>query len=245
MTVQEPGPGRLAVIGATSRVGRAVAEIFLERGWSLELTARDPDRIDPVIRPSCESATPRARCHALDLADADAVDRVTESIGSAPLDAVVVAGAPFEEMPLAEATADDFHYHAAAQLAGPARLVERLRPALAAATSPAVALFGDIHARSRPRANATPYLVAKAGVEAMVGLLAVELAPIRVFGLSPGVVGWPEDWPETRRHAYLERVPLGRAGTPEEAALLVRSLLLDATYCTGIVIPIDGGRHLR
>lgn len=245
MTVIEPPAKRIAVIGATSRVGRAVAGIFLDRGWSLELTARDPNRIDPVIRRSGESSVRVTRCHALDLADADDVDRVVASIGGAPLDAIVVTGSPFDETPLAEAKVEDFTRHAAAQLAGPARLVEGLRPALVAGTSPAVLLFGDIHAWSRPRAHATPYLVAKAGVEAMVGLLAVELAPIRVFGLSPGVVGWPEDWPESRRKSYLERVPLGRAGTPEEAAGLVRSLLLDATYCTGVVIPIDGGRHLR
>ncbi|MCP4011609.1 MAG: short-chain dehydrogenase, partial [Phycisphaeraceae bacterium] len=50
MTVVDPPAKRIAVIGATSRVGRAVAAIFLELGWSLELTARDPDRIDPMIR---------------------------------------------------------------------------------------------------------------------------------------------------------------------------------------------------
>ena len=245
MTVIEPPTKRIAVIGATSRVGRAVAGIFLDLGWSLELTARDPNRIDPVIRGSDESSPRVTRCHALDLADADAVDRVVASIGDAPLDALVVAGSPFDETPLSEAKAEDFTHHAAAQLAGPARLVEGLRPALTAGISPAVLLFGDLHAWSRPRPHAMPYLVAKAGVEAMVGLLAVEIAPVRVFGLSPGVVGWPEDWPESRRKSYLERVPLGRAGTPEEAAGLVRSLLLDATYCTGVVIPIDGGRHLR
>ena len=245
MTIIESSPKRLAVIGATSRVGRAVAEIFLDLGWSLELTARDPDRIDSGIRPASGSSPAVVRCHELDLADPDAVDRTVESIGGAALDAIVVAGSPFDETPLAEATADDFTFHAAAQLAGPARLVQGLRPALSAGASPAVLFFGDIHAWSRPRAHATPYLVAKAGVEAMVGLLAVELAPVRVFGLSPGVVGWPEDWPESRRNAYLERVPLGRAGTPAEAAGLVRSLLVDATYCTGVVIPIDGGRHLR
>lgn len=240
-----PERRRIAVIGATSRVGHAVASCFLERGWSLELTARNPDRIDPAIRDAGDSSRPPARCHALDLADADAVDDVAEAMGDAPLDAIVVAASPFDEKPLAEATAADFTFHAAAQLAGPARLVQALRPALAAGTSPAILFFGDIHAWERPRAHASPYLVAKAGVEAMVGLLAVELAPIRVFGLSPGVVGWPEDWSETRRDSYLERVPLGRAGTPEETAVLVRALLLDATYCTGIVIPIDGGRHLR
>ncbi len=241
----EPASKRIAIIGATSRVGRAVAAEFAELGWSLELTARDPDRIETSHGSSSSGSSVEIRRHALDLADAAAVDRAVASIGGVALDAVVVAGAPFDETSLADATAEDFASHAAAQGAGPARLVAGLRSSLGRSESPAIVLFGDVHAWSRPRAGATPYLVAKAGVEAMVGLLAVELAPVRVFGLSPGVVGWPDGWPDARREAYLERVPLERAGTPEETASLVRALVLDATYCTGVVIPIDGGRHLR
>ena len=78
-----------------------------------------------------------------------------------------------------------------------------------------------------------------------MALLAVELAPVRVFGMAPGVIAWADDFDESRREEYLKRVPLGRAGTVEEAASLARALVESATYTTGIVIPIDGGRHLR
>ena len=108
-----------------------------------------------------------------------------------------------------------------------------------------VILFGDIQARLRPRPGATPYLMGKAAVESLVPLLAIDLAPTRVLGISPGVIAWAEEFDQARREKYLERVPAGRAGTVEEAASLVMSLVDGATYTTGIVIPIDGGRHLR
>ena len=106
-------------------------------------------------------------------------------------------------------------------------------------------LFGDIHAEQRPRAGAASYLLAKSATHGLVKLLAVELAPVRVLGIAPGVVSWPDDWSAARREAYLREVPLNRAGTPEDVARLAGALLEDATYVTGVMLPLDGGRHLR
>ena len=65
--------------------------------------------------------------------------------------------------------------------------------------------------------------------------------------VAPGVVAWPDEGYESdeeAQRAYLSRVPLERAGTPEDAAEAVRWLALDATYTTGQVIRVDGGRFL-
>jgi NAD(P)-dependent dehydrogenase (short-subunit alcohol dehydrogenase family) len=249
MTISSQNPRRIAVIGATGRVGTEVARTFARLGWSLELTARRMDGLDALMTEFESFATTASiRRHRLDFLDGSTIAEFIHVVGTQPLDAVVVAGSPFEEIPLEEATIERFTRQAAAQVGGPATLVAGLRPALErslAPGGPAVIFFGDVHALHRPRAGATPYLAAKAAAEGLVGLLAVELAPIRVMGISPGVVGWPDDWPEDRRASYLKRVPLGRAGTAGEAAALARSLIIDATYCTGVVIPIDGGRHLR
>ena len=61
------------------------------------------------------------------------------------------------------------------------------------------------------------------------------------------MVAWPEagaDSDEAMQRAYLSRVPLERAGTPEEAAEAVRWLAMDATYITGQILRLDGGRSL-
>jgi pteridine reductase len=75
--------------------------------------------------------------------------------------------------------------------------------------------------------------------------LARELAPdVTVNGIAPGVVEWPADYPEAERQKYLKRVPLGRAGTPEDVANVVKFLVTGGTYVTGQVIRLDGGRSI-
>ena len=60
--------------------------------------------------------------------------------------------------------------------------------------------------------------------------------------LAPGVVAWAESYTPRQREAYMRRVPLGRPGTPEDAAAAALFLIRDADYCTGQVIQLDGGR---
>ena len=77
--------------------------------------------------------------------------------------------------------------------------------------------------------------------------LAKELAPdIRVNGVSPGAILWPENPPEDEdRDAILSRVALKRLGSPGDIADAVVFLGLDAGYVTGQVLAVDGGRSLN
>jgi pteridine reductase len=74
----------------------------------------------------------------------------------------------------------------------------------------------------------------------------MELAPeVRVYGVAPGAVLWPEQGKsEAEKQSMLRSTPLGRAGTPEEIAEAVRWLLQDASYCTGQILRVDGGRNV-
>jgi pteridine reductase len=112
----------------------------------------------------------------------------------------------------------------------------------------AVVAMCDIHAMGLPRSGFAGYAMSKAALVEMVRSLARELAPrVRVNGVAPGVVAWPEAGYEAdagAQAAYLKRVPLGRAGTPEDAAGVVCWLALEATYLTGQVVRVDGGRSL-
>jgi NAD(P)-dependent dehydrogenase (short-subunit alcohol dehydrogenase family) len=89
-----------------------------------------------------------------------------------------------------------------------------------------------------------------AAVEAMVPVLAVELAPIRVNALSPGIIDTPWwDWldAEARRQTfeeYAKRVPAGRVGRPEDIADAI-GFLIGSTFTTGVVLSVDGGSRLR
>lgn len=87
------------------------------------------------------------------------------------------------------------------------------------------------------------------GLEAMVPNLALELAPLRVNAVSPGVVNtswWgflPEEQREEAFRQYADRTPAGRVGEPEDLAKAV-FYLIDNTFVTGTVLEVDGGLRL-
>jgi len=97
----------------------------------------------------------------------------------------------------------------------------------------------------RPWPQFLAYCASKAALGNLTMGLARELAPqVTVNGIAPGVVQWPDDYPEKERKKYLQRVPLARAGTPEDVAELVHFLVTEGSYITGQIIRLDGGRSI-
>lgn len=73
--------------------------------------------------------------------------------------------------------------------------------------------------------------------------LAAELAPVRINGLAPGVVGsgvWGKSAKESLAEWTSEALPVGHLGQPEEIAHAIRFMMTN-TYLTGIALPVDGG----
>jgi pteridine reductase len=90
-----------------------------------------------------------------------------------------------------------------------------------------------------------PHALSKGGVVQLTRALARLLAPtIRVNAIAPGAVLLPDDWESLPAMRLAETTPLGRVGDPDD---VVRALayLLDATYVTGEVLMVDGGRNIR
>ena len=106
----------------------------------------------------------------------------------------------------------------------------------------------DIHA-DRPMHGHLLYSVAKSGLAGLTRALAQELAPhVRVNGVSPGVIVWPEsgDWgDEARRKQIVDHTLLKREGEPDDIAKTVQFLLNHAPYITGQIIAVDGGRNVN
>jgi len=108
----------------------------------------------------------------------------------------------------------------------------------------------DIHAQ-RPMREHTVYCAAKAGLMMITQSLAKELGPdIRVNGVAPGAILWPEDetgdaMPKKTKELILERTALKRPGEPDDIAKTLLFLIRDADYITGQIIPVDGGRLLN
>ena len=83
----------------------------------------------------------------------------------------------------------------------------------------------------------------KSRIETITAQSCGELAPdIRVNGVAPGAI-LAAAWEKERFEKVLQRVPLGRAGKPEDIANAVK-FLADADYITGVIIPVDGGWSL-
>lgn len=105
----------------------------------------------------------------------------------------------------------------------------------------------DIHSE-RPLKKHAIYNISKAGLKMLTQTLAKELAPrIRVNGVSPGSILWPQDSAEITeddKNLMLERIALHRQGSPQDIADTVL-FLANSNYITGQIINIDGGRTLN
>lgn len=109
----------------------------------------------------------------------------------------------------------------------------------------AIVNVADIHAE-RPLKGYLVYSIAKAGLVALTRALALELAPeIRVNGVAPGAIAWPEDgqFEPPERERIVATTPLARLGSPEEIARAVH-FLATAPFVTGQILAVDGGRSL-
>lgn len=256
------GPrGTAIVTGASHRVGRAIALELARRGLGLVLTFRSrAEACRETARLAVEAARAEglsigAAVHELDLSDAAAAvrfaDRVAADCDSAGgvLDAIVHNASGYEPTPLESLDAPSVESALRVEVSSPLAITVRLRAALSRSRLPgggAVVFFSDAYAIGRARPGYTGYMVAKSAVAALSRQLAVELAPsVRVHCVAPGVILWPEGFAEDAKRAILARTPLGRAGTAEEAARLVRFLITEASFMTGGSIEIDGGRMLR
>lgn len=167
---------------------------------------------------------------------AEAVDRAGR------LDILVNNASTFYPTKLGLVTEDQWNDLVGTNLKAPLFLAQAALPHLRASRGVIINIV-DIHA-VRPLRDHPVYGAAKAGLAFLTRALARDLAPeIRVNGVAPGAVLWPEGGisPELEQ-TVLRQVPLKRAGEPADIAGCVLYLVRDATYVTGQVIAVDGGR---
>ncbi len=244
----------VVVTGAAKRVGRAIAMELAEAGCDLVLTARTSvDELrataeEAIARAAGRGASIRVECMLVDFDDLAATESAGHAIAKrceGHLTGLVHNASSYAPSPFGTITANDCLGHFRVNAVAPLLLTQSLATSLVAGRG-AVVFFSDIHVLGRPRKRFAAYSMSKAATTDLVATLARELAPhVRVNGIAPGVIAWPENVDPQEVAAYERRIPLERPGTPEEAAKLVRWLLLDASYLTGDVVRIDGGRWLR
>jgi pteridine reductase len=236
------------ITGAAKRVGAVIVRTLHGAGFDVVVHHRKSASEAGALQAELERARPGSTL--VLQAELSQFDRLPELVAQAVgrfgrLDALVNNASAFYPTPIGVVTPAMWDDLFAANARAPFFLSQAAVPHLQASRGAIVNLV-DIYAE-KPLKNHTVYVMAKAALQMMTMSLARELGPeIRVNGVAPGVVLWPEHGKsEQDKAAVLETIALHRAGRPEDVAEVVRWLLMDAHYTTGQIIRVDGGRALN
>ena len=243
-------PARAPVVlvtGAARRIGATIASKLHAAGYDIALHYRDSRDEAQALSAQLERTRPGSTL--LLQADLAEFDRIPELMARCigrfgRLDALVNNASGFAPTPIGTTTPAQWDAMVGSNARAPFFLAQAAAPHLQAARG-AIVNLTDVYAE-RPLREHTVYCMAKAALLMMTRSLALELAPhVRVNAVAPGAILWPEDGKDpAAKDAMLARTPLGRTGTPQEVAEAVRWLLQDASYSTGQVLHLDGGRLL-
>lgn len=235
------------VTGAAKRVGAVIARRLHAAGYDLALHHRHSIEEAATLGSELEVARPSSvLVLQADLAEFDRLpELVANTIGRfGQLDALVNNASAFYPTPIGSVLPSQWDELFASNARASFFLSQAAAPHLKHSHGAIVNLL-DIYAE-RPLKSHTVYCMAKAALAMMTLSLARELAPeVRVNGVAPGAVLWPEAGKAPAdQQALIDKTPLQRAGTPEDVAEAVRWLLQDAHYTTGQIVRVDGGRSL-
>jgi pteridine reductase len=235
------------ITGAARRIGAGIAQTLHAAGFNIVLHYRDSAQSALELCSTLNRQRPDSAITVqADLLQTAALPALITSALQPwqRLDALVNNASSFYPTPVGtidEAAWDDL---VGSNLKAPLFLAQAAVPYLKKSGG-SIVNISDVHA-DRPMRKYVVYSTAKAGLAALTKSLARELAPeVRVNAVAPGSILWPEhEMPGEARESILQRIPLQRAGTPEDIALAVKFLLLEAPYITGHILPVDGGRSL-
>lgn len=236
------------ITGAARRIGAAVVRTLHGQGLDLVLHYRSSRAEADILRAELEAVREGSILLVqADLKDCGAFDPLMAEVRDfrGRLDVLVNNASDFYPTPFATSGEAEWEDLMGSNLKGPYFLTKAAVSLLRTAGGCVVNLV-DIFAE-RPLKNYPIYSIAKAGNAMMVKALARELAPeVRVNGIAPGVILWPEqEPPDHTRREILARTALRRMGSPDDIARAVLFLIRDADYVTGQIIAVDGGRTLQ
>jgi pteridine reductase len=240
--------GRWALItGAARRVGASIARILHENGAGVAIHYRASAQ--PALDLATElNATRPGSAFAVqaDLLDnSQLTGMVAEVVArTGRLDVLVNNASSFYATPLASVTGAQWEDLIGTNLRAPLFLSQAALPHLEASQGVIINLI-DIHA-IRPLRDHPVYGAAKAGLAMLTRAMARDLAPtVRVNGVAPGAVLWPDDGiADSTRASIIRQIPMKRAGSPQDISRCVLYLVRDADYVTGQILVVDGGRSI-
>ena len=225
--------GAVVIVGGTSGLGREIARAFADRGRRVILTGRDADRAEAVAKELGGETSGTA----FDLADPHCIADALANTG--PVDHIVLSAIERDVNSVREYDIDKAIRLATLKLVGYTEVIHCLQPHLHDDSS--ILLFGGL-AKERPYPGSTTVTSVNGAIETMVRTLAIELAPVRVNALHPGIVGDSPYWEgnDAVIEATKARTPTGRLATMKDVANAAL-FLLENRAVNGVNLAVDGG----
>lgn len=227
---------KVLVIGGGSGMGLAIAEAAVREGGQVIIAGRSESKLDAA----CQKIGKDVRRHTVDFTDSASVKNLFMAVG--PIDHLAIPGSAVKTGPLKELPFSDAKSSMDSKFFGPYLAVKE------AAINPggSVILFSGILSR-RPDKGSPILAAVNSAVETLGKALAVELAPIRVNVISPGMtrdtgayLGMPDQAREDMFSKVAQSLPVKRVGLPSDIASVAVELMTNS-FITGAVIDVDGG----
>jgi NAD(P)-dependent dehydrogenase (short-subunit alcohol dehydrogenase family) len=232
--------GLVLIVGGTSGIGLRLAETYAARGRDVVITGRDPERTEAVAA-SIGGPGSASAC-AVDLSQPEGVASCLGGVGA--VERLVVGAIDRDENTIADYDIVGALKLVTLKLVGYAEVVHTLAPRFTPTAS--VLFFGGL-ALKRPYHGSTTVTTVNGGIVGLVNTLAVELAPVRVNAIHPGVVGDSPYWsvkPQAVLDALVARTPIGRLATMDEI-VDASIFLLENGAVNGVNLEVDGGWMLK
>ncbi|GLW63818.1 short-chain dehydrogenase [Actinomadura rubrobrunea] len=220
----------IVIVGGTSGIGREIARRHAAEGEEVIVTGRDASRAATAAK-----EVGAARGLALDLTRPEEIAAALAEVER--VDHLVLAAIERDQNTAADYRLDDARRLTTLKLVGYTEVVHALLPRMS--RDGAVVVFGGL-AKERPYPGSTMVSAVNGAVVGLVHTLAVELAPIRVNGVHPGIVGDSPYWRDKPLDAVVSRTPTGRLATMDDIADAV-SFLLRNRSVNGVNLNVDGG----
>ena len=242
-----PTPRIALVTGGAKRVGRAVIKRLAAAGFDIAFTYHSSvSEADALVEELSSFGQRRAIAILADLTDPDQfIDPIFSAVDRqfGRLDVFVNNASLYKPGNLRTTDRKLLQQMAAIHAQSPLLLCQKFETMLRKSRGHVINMV-DLLAE-RPWPEYLAYSASKAALWNLTLGLSRALAPeVTVNGIAPGVVDWPENYPEADREKYLTRVPLDRAGTPQDVAETVHFLVTAGSYITGQIIRLDGGRSI-
>jgi pteridine reductase len=245
--VKAPLAGRVALVtGGAHRLGAAIVRVLAQEGANVAIHARRHAREGEAAARSLRRRGAKAVVLVADLEDAAAtrglVPACLDALGR--IDVLVNNAGVFEHVAPTSPDVAVFDRAMAVNARAPYVLSVEAAKAMRARGEGAIVnvACASVYA---PYTGYLAYSASKAALANLTAGLAKAFAPaVRVNAVAPGAILPPEGATGAQARQAVEATRLKRWGSPEDVARAVRFLVVDAPYVTGVVLPVDGGRHL-